>query len=53
MPKRKQSSSVLSIAAYTPPQLYVGVEWYIGFMASIQQRERCAEKKSSLIIFRK
>ena len=33
MPKRKQSSSVLSIVAYTPPQLYVGVEWYIGFMA--------------------
>lgn len=52
MPKRKQSSSVLSIVAYTPPQLYVGVEWYIGFMAFDPAKERCAEK-SSLIIFRK
>lgn len=53
MPKRKQSSSVLSIVAYTPPQLYVGVEWYIGFMAFDPAKGKMRRKKSSLIIFRK
>ena len=48
MPKRKQSSSVLSIVAYTPPQLYVGVEWYIGFMAFDPAKGKMRRKKIKL-----
>lgn len=48
MPKRKQSSSVLSIVAYTPPKLYVGVEWYIGFMAFDPATLKMRRKKIKL-----
>lgn len=48
MPKQKQSSSVLNILAYTPPRLYTGVEWYIGFMAFDPSKNQMRRKKIKL-----
>lgn len=31
MPKNKRSSDLLTIVSYTPPKLYTGVEWYVGW----------------------
>ncbi len=44
MPKRKQSSSVLSIVAYTPPQLYVGMVYRIYGLRSSKGKD--APKKN-------
>lgn len=48
MSKVKQTANVLSVVAYTPPKLYVGVEWYIGFMAFDPAVGRMRRKKIKL-----
>ena len=44
----QQKNELSQIVAYTPPRLYTGKEWYVGFMAYDPIQERLHRKKIKL-----
>jgi len=45
MSKQKRSSDLLSIVEYTPPKLYTGVEWYVGWYSFDPMKKDLRRKK--------
>lgn len=48
MSTTKKHSDLEEIISYTPPQLYTGKEWYIGFMAFDPALNTMHRKKTKL-----
>ena len=46
----KQKNELAQIVAYTPPRLYTGKEWYIGFMAYDPIQEKLHREGKNYII---
>lgn len=46
--QKKQNSSIKEIKSFTMPKLYIGKEWYIGFMAYDPSRGDMRRKKIKL-----